>query len=220
MNNKILLVEDDTSLGETLYSRLLKLGFFIEWVQTLAQAKDLLGSSKFSLVLLDVGLPDGSGFDLAKEIKHIPFIFLTALNNAEDRLSGYELGAVEYIPKPFHLKELLIKIDRVLNVKQNNIISFEGYSINFDTMIITKSNGEAIQPSSKDFKLLAYLIENAPRVISRDEILDNLWGEQNYPSTRTIDNSIVRLRQIFNDTSNSWIKSIRGIGYQWIRGEQ
>ena len=218
MSHYLLLVEDDVSLGETLLSRLEKQGYKIDWAQNLAEARSNYSSNQYDLILLDVGLPDGSGFDFAKEVNKTPFIFLTARNNAEDRLTGYEIGAVEYIPKPFHLKELLMRVERVIgSQKKLNQITVDSYLIDFDSMRITTPSGDLIQPTAKDFKLLTYLIENAPKVISRDEILDNFWGENNYPSSRTIDNSIVRLRQIFEDTNDIWIKSIRGVGYQWIK---
>ena len=111
----LLLLEDDVSLGEILLARLQKEYRKVTWAQTLASARENLSKEEYDLLILDVGLPDGSGFDLAKEQEgQNPIIFLTALNSAEDRLQGYELGADEYIPKPFHLKELMIRIDRTL----------------------------------------------------------------------------------------------------------
>src|SRR5689334_221910 len=112
----LLLVEDDSSLGATLQERLEKEGYSVDWATTQNEAISFLKSRAPDLVILDVGLPDGSGFDLAKKIKSeslVPFIFVTAMTNAEYRLEGYEIGAEEYIPKPFHLKELLIRVKHV-----------------------------------------------------------------------------------------------------------
>ncbi|HEX4924864.1 MAG TPA: response regulator, partial [Bdellovibrionales bacterium] len=114
----LLLVEDDPSLGATLQERLEKEGYSVAWAQSRAEAESAFARKPPDLVILDVGLPDGSGFDLAKLIKKksvVPFIFVTAMTTAEYRLEGFEIGAEEYIPKPFHLKELLLRVKHVLD---------------------------------------------------------------------------------------------------------
>lgn len=217
---KLLLIEDDTSLGETLRTRLDKEGYFVVWAEDLRKGRVAFSSHTFDLVILDVGLPDGSGFDFAREIKKIspvPFLFMTALNTAENRLEGFELGAEEFIPKPFHLKELLMRLDHVLeNHKSVHLIHVGGAVLNLDEGSLTTSEGtkEYFQP--RDFKLLKFMIEASPRVVSRDEILDLIVGEEQFPSHRTVDNSIVRLRQALQDKNGEIIRSARGVGYQWV----
>ena len=118
--SRVLLVEDDRSLGKTLAERLVIEGLDVEWVETYAGAVAAARSRTWDLAIVDVMLPDGSGFDLAPEIRgrsHTPIMFMTALNSAESRLTGFELGADEYLPKPFHLKEFLLRVRHVLTTQ-------------------------------------------------------------------------------------------------------
>lgn len=222
----ILLLEDDVSLGEILLTRLQKEYKSVIWAQTIATARERIDKTEFDLLILDVGLPDGSGFDLAKEQEgRHPIIFLTALNSAEDRLQGYELGADEYIPKPFHLKELMIRIDRTLmktSINQSNSNKnyvFDDFNISLKAMTIGQ-DGQDFYPSKRDFETLVYLIEKYPHVVSREELLDKLWGEDSFPTNRTVDNTILRIRQFLGKNATLYIKSVRGIGYQWIKEQK
>ncbi|TGK10487.1 DNA-binding response regulator [Leptospira selangorensis] len=224
MKAKLLLVEDDRSLGETLKERLEKEGYEMVWTVSAQSAKVLAAESKPDLILLDVRLPDGDGFELAEELKSRkdcpPFLFLTAHSGAPERLRGFELGAEEFIPKPFHLKELLIRVKHVLESHKHSIkqakYSYEGYLLDFYGYCILTPSKEEIHLSRRDCALLNFLVEERGRTVSRDEILDRLWGEEKFPTNRTIDNSIVRLRQAFGDRGEDAIRSVRGVGYQWI----
>jgi len=219
----LLLVEDDASLGATLKERLEKEGYSVSWAQTLTDARRRFSEQAASLVILDVGLPDGSGFEFAsalRSVSRIPFLFVTAQVSAEDRLQGYEIGAEEYIPKPFHLKEFLIRVKHVLeshaSVPAPRAIRVFGRTIDLQAMSVAGPEGRAEYLAARDHQLLKLLIDSSPKVVSRDEILDRVWGEQNYPSSRTVDNAIVRLRQAIGDADGSVIRSVRGVGYQWI----
>lgn len=217
MSHKLLLVEDDDSLGATLKERLEKENYVVDWEKTFSSAKMKLESVLYDLVLLDVGLPDGNGFDLAK-LTRSPFLFMTAMNTAENRLDAYEMGAQEFIPKPFHLRELLIRVQHVLDAHPVlHVLQFDGFSIDMDQMkvFVVDASGEQKQEvlQSRDYQLLKLLIEEAHKVHSRDEILDRIWGEDKFPSNRTVDNAIVRLRQIVGNAEA--IRSVRGVGYQW-----
>ncbi|MBU6374777.1 MAG: response regulator transcription factor [Bdellovibrionales bacterium] len=225
---RLLLVEDDLSLGATLKEGLEGKGFHVDWTKSSAETRRLLQSStggdrSFSIALLDVGLPDGSGFDLASEIrqsKSFPFLFMTAMNSAENRLTGYELGAEEFIPKPFHFRELLLRIDHVLKShspqKPIRIPLPKQMILDLDKMCVEQSSGEIGFLSLRDFRVLKLLIERSPKPVSRDEMLDLIWGDDQFPSQRTVDNCIVRLRQILGDQEGTLIRSVRGMGYQWI----
>jgi DNA-binding response OmpR family regulator len=219
---QILLVEDDPSLGETLRERLSK-EYSVLWAQSVAAAKKLLQSeANLDLVILDIGLPDGTGFDVAEFIRdqemHPLFIFLTAQADAEARLKGFEIGAEEFIPKPFHLKELLLRVKHVLDLHApQSEITVDGTVINFTTMSVKKKNGQIEYPPISDLKILQLLIEKSPRGVSRDEIINEVWGVDKNPSHRTIDNTVVRLRQMIGDRGESYIRSVRGIGYQWFK---
>lgn len=217
---RLLLVEDDPTLGVTLKERLANEGYQVRWANTASAARSAFAeSSDWDLVLFDVGLPDGSGFELAAEWKErVPFLFVTALSDAEHRLRGFDLGAEEYIPKPFHLRELLLRVRHVLenHSRPQKTLSIKGSTVDFSAMTVRTSDGEVHRPATKDFQLLTLLVERAPRVLTRDEILDAVWGKDHMGNARTVDNAIVRLRGLFD---RSPIRSVRGVGYQWTTGD-
>ena len=220
--SRLLLLEDDPSLGATLSERLLKENYKVDWCKNLSGARKSLSENKYDLAILDVGLPDGSGFDLAKEIREqslMPFLFVTALGSAEDRLAGYEIGAEEYIPKPFHLKELLIRVEHVLKNHSYDLIRIGDLTVDLMAMEV-RGKDKVEKLSFKESALLKLLIERSPQPVSRDEILDQVWGKEEFPSNRTIDNIIVKLRQLLDVRSEDIIQSVRGVGYKWVnKGE-
>lgn len=215
---KILLVEDDLSLGQTLSERLNK-DYAVTWCKTYAEAWSYFvqNNKSIDLTILDVGLPDGSGFDLGKKIKAhytTPILFLTAQSDAENRLQGYEIGAEEFVPKPFHLKELLLRLTHVLKEHSpTKEYALESVTINFHDMSIKSKSGKLEYPPITDMKILKLLIEKSPEILSRDEIINDIWGEDKMISHRTIDNMIVRLRHLLD---GEYIRSVRGTGYQWV----
>ena len=216
---RLLLVEDDRSLGATLRDRLVREQYDVTWVETKQRALIKLCEGLWDLVILDIGLPDGSGFELARQIKGstlVPIMFMTALSTAEHRLEGFEIGAEEFVPKPFHLRELLLRIQHVLERHPvRHRISCNGRVIELENRAIVQPDGRREHPAARDFELLQLLITSSPSVISRNQILDVLWGEDKFLNQRTIDNMIVRLRQLLGDTNSTCIRSVRGIGYQW-----
>jgi two-component system phosphate regulon response regulator PhoB len=216
---RLLLVEDDRSLGATLRDRLVREQYDVTWVETKQRALIKLGEGLWDLVILDIGLPDGSGFELARQIKEstsVPIMFMTALSTAEHRLEGFEIGAEEFVPKPFHLRELLLRIQHVLERHPvRHRISCNGRVIELENRAIVQPDGRREHPAARDFELLQLLVTSSPSVISRNQILDVLWGEDKFLNQRTIDNMIVRLRQLLGDTNSTCIRSVRGIGYQW-----
>jgi DNA-binding response OmpR family regulator len=216
---KLLLVEDDLSLGTTLLERLQK-DYDVAWAKNLSEAWTTFAKTRdFDLIILDVGLPDGNGFELAEKIKKVSpalFIFLTAQADAESRLRGFELGAEEYIPKPFHLKELLIRVKHVLEAHAPaKELVLDSCTVSFTTMSVQKKSGQIEYPPVTDIKILQLLVEKSPRVLSRDDIMNEIWGVDKNPSHRTIDNIIVRLRALLGDEGEKHIRSVRGVGYQW-----
>ncbi len=216
---RLLLVEDDRSLGATLYERLLREPYDVAWVETKQRALKKLDEGLWDLVILDIGLPDGSGFELARHIKastSVPIMFMTALSTAEHRLEGFEIGAEEFVPKPFHLRELLLRVKHVLDrYPVRHQISCNGRVIELESRVIVQPDGRREHPAARDFDLLQLLISSSPAVTSRNQILDALWGEDKFLNQRTIDNMIVRLRQSLGDINSTYIRSVRGIGYQW-----
>ena len=220
---RLLLVEDDRSLGATLHERLMRESYDVAWAETKQSALRKLNEGLWDLVILDIGLPDGSGFELARHIKEttsLPIMFMTALSTAEHRLEGFEIGAEEFIPKPFHLRELLLRVQHVLdNHPVRHQVKCHGRTIDLDSRSIMQPDGQREHPAARDFDLLQLLITSSPRVVSRNQILDSLWGEDRFLNQRTIDNMIVRLRQTLADTDSSCIRSVRGVGYQWCGDE-
>jgi DNA-binding response OmpR family regulator len=220
MTKRILLVEDDPTLGVTLKERLSSEGYSVRWAASAAEARAAFQAEQaWDLVVFDVGLPDGSGFELAKEWKsNIPFLFVTALSDAGHRLMGFELGAEEYIPKPFHLKELLIRVRHVLeNHPRRRLLRVRGAEIDLDAFSVRTNDGKVVRPAAKDFQVLTLLIEKSPRALTRDEILDAVWSADHLGNQRTVDNAIVRLRGLFPGNP---IRSVRGVGYQWTEEEE
>ena len=215
----ILLVEDDRSLGATLRDRLAREGYEVSWVETKQRALKKFSEGLWDLIILDVGLPDGSGFEIAREIKTLspaPVMFMTALGTAENRLEGFEIGAEEFIPKPFHLRELLLRVQHVFERHPaRHRVSCNGRTIELDGRTLVQPDGRREHLPARDFELLELLITSSPRAVSRNEIIDKLWGEDKLGNQRTVDNMIVHLRQSLGDTNSEFIRSVRGVGYQW-----
>src|SRR5947207_3205586 len=201
---RLLLVEDDRSLGATLHERLLREKYDVAWVETRQGALTKLNEGLWDLVILDIGLPDGSGFELARHIKSnatMPIMFMTALSTAEHRLEGFEIGAEEFIPKPFHLRELLLRVRHVLeNHPVVHQVTCHGRTVDLDNRAIVQPDGSREHPAAKDLDLLQLLVTSSPRVISRNHILDSLWGEDKLAANqRTSDNMVVCYRQMLGD---------------------
>ncbi len=216
---RVLLVEDDRSLGTTLAERLAKEGLDVRWAETFQAGRDAALAESFDLAIVDVMLPDGSGFDLAPEIRKrslTPIMFMTALNSAESRLTGFELGADEYLPKPFHLKEFILRVRHVLTTQPSRRRLAAGEAVvDLDAMAVDRPSHPRTFLQVRDARVLQMLVEAAPRAVGRSEILDRVWGEHQFPTPRTVDNAIVRLRQALGDEDGTIIRSVRGIGYQW-----
>ena len=222
---KILIVEDEENVGSTLSERLTEEGFDVTWAKTRIDASGKLSSQTFDLAILDIGLPDGSGYDVAEEIKlgksDASILFLTAYGQPEDRLKGLESGAEDYVVKPFHFRELLIRIRKILERTQNRstpeTIQIGKAEVCFDKFQVT-SNGDVHTLSQKECHLLRYLVSKQGIVVSRDEILNEVWSMEEYPSPRTVDNFVVRMRKLVeeNPESPQVILSIRGVGYKLV----
>ena len=216
---RILLVEDDSSLGRTLAERLEREQVSVTWVRTVSEARAELAGGVWNLAIVDVTLPDGSGFGLARQIRKetaTPTMFMTALNSAESRLEGFEIGAEEYLPKPFHLKEFIIRV-RLLLARQRppDPMRVGRLVLDFDAMSVESPEAGKVFLQVRDSRVLKLLVDSAPRVVNRSEILDRVWGEDHFPTPRAVDNAIVRLRQALGDDDARLIRSVRGIGYQW-----
>ena len=216
---RVLLIEDDTSLGQTLDERLRKERLDVTWVQTIADAEAAFEDGRWDLAIVDVKLPDGSGFGMARRIKRTsltPVMFMTALNSAENRLEGFEIGADEYLPKPFHLKEFMLRVRHVLSTQRvSDVVRAQGRTIDLSALSVVAPGGDRTFLQVRDGRVLKLLIAAAPNAVERSEILDQVWGQDQFPTPRAVDNSIVRLRQALRDDEGELIRSVRGVGYQW-----
>lgn len=224
---QILVVEDETNVGTTLVERLEREGYSVGWAKTAKEALAFLDKKPIHLALLDVGLPDSSGFDVATEIrKRSPataIVFLTAFSNPEDRIKGLELGAEDYVVKPFHFKELLLRIQNGL--RRANALKDTGQEpvrigrgeVDFARFEV-RVEGVSYSLTHKESRVLKLLLEAKERVVSRDEILNSAWSEDEFPTSRTVDNFILRLRKLLepNVDEPTMIRSVRGVGYQLV----
>lgn len=229
-HSKILLLEDEKNVGSTLVERLEKEEFEVTWAKDLESAQFEISNRIFHLAVLDVGLPDGSGFDLAKLLRKrqpgCAVIFLTAFGTAEDRIRGLELGAEDYIVKPFHFKEFILRVRNGLKRAYSISASLEGdeavvqigkakiHFLKFEAEV----DGNIQTLTHKETALLRLLVERRGCVVSRDEILNHAWSEDEFPTPRTVDNFVMRLRRMVETDPESpqVIKSVRGIGYQLL----
>ena len=224
----ILLVEDEEHLLKTIQLNLELEGYTVSIANNGIEALKEFRKGEFNLIVLDVMLPEMNGFDVCEQIRKenttVPLLFLTAKGSSSDKIQGLKLGADDYLTKPFNLEELLLRVQILLkrgnlqaeSKKQLETYSFGGNSINFITYEIEGINGTT-QLSKKEIALLKLLIERKGEVISREEILDSVWGKDAYPSSRTIDNYILAFRKYFekNQRDPLHFNSIRGVGYKF-----
>jgi two-component system, OmpR family, alkaline phosphatase synthesis response regulator PhoP len=222
----ILLVEDEVTLAHGLEYNLSSEGYSVTVAGNGKDALNLFRSKKFDLVILDIMLPYVDGFDIAEHIRtndqQLPILFLTARTGIKDRIKGLELGADDYMTKPFHLEELILKVKGMLRRKNwyhefsevQSVYQFGNNEINFENLI-GKNSEKKIQLTLHETMLLKYLIEHKGTAVSRNELLDKVWNISSEIETRTVDNFIVRLRKYFEtDPDNPvYIKSVRGVGY-------
>ncbi|GAA0763308.1 response regulator transcription factor [Clostridium sartagoforme] len=224
MANEILIVEDDKSINDILFYALKSEGYNSYSTFTLNEAKEYLNINLPDLILLDLNLPDGNGFDLCKDISSkcsIPIIILTAKNDVVDKVLGLELGADDYITKPFHIKEVLSRIKAVLRriEKSSSESNTLFININKDIMINFKNrtvlkNDKVIQLKPKEYELLEFFVQNRNKVFSREQLIDNVWEFSYDGDIRTVDIHIRRLRSKL-DTPNeaSIIETVFSVGY-------
>lgn len=227
----ILIVEDEENLGITLSEYLTSLGHQCHWAATGAIAKKLFAENNPQLVLMDIGLPDTNGLDLARQFrserKDFVLLFLSALNDPEIKVQGLEIGAEDYITKPFALKELIIRLDRIVRTQSfldswPDEIVHGPLKIWFKRFEVEDANQVKIPLSQKECAILEMLYKRQNEAINRDEIIEKIWGDDKFPSNRTVDNYIVKLRKwCETDPANSIeIQSIRSIGYKLIINKQ
>tara|TARA_B100000475_G_scaffold200889_1_gene186510 strand:- start:970 stop:1656 length:687 start_codon:yes stop_codon:yes gene_type:complete len=223
----ILVIEDEPDIQKNLEYNIAREGFKVLTASSISDAQIIIKSKDVSLMILDLMLPDGSGLDLCRSIKSdpltesIPIIILTAKDDEVDRVVGFELGADDYVTKPFSVRELILRVKAVLKRGQTKKEmveverQFGDLKIDINSHEVFVDNMQ-INLTALEFKLLNKLVETRGRVQSRDQLLEDVWGYSAEVTTRTVDTHIKRLRNKLG-SMGKYVQTIRGVGYKFSR---
>jgi two-component system, OmpR family, alkaline phosphatase synthesis response regulator PhoP len=225
----ILIVEDEENLQDALKLNLEMEGYEISTASDGAEALKKVHDEYFDLIILDIMLPEIDGISVCETIRlkdtQVAILMLSARSSSADRVLGLKKGADDYLTKPFNLEELLLRIQKLISKNQKlqdksaveDIYSFGGNTIDFNAQEAQNEKGEMISLSLKESMLLKLLIANKNEVVSREKILQSVWGYQVFPTTRTIDNFILNFRKYFEADSREprYFHSVRGVGYKF-----
>jgi len=225
----ILLVEDEENLQEALKLNLEMEGFEVSCASDGAEALKKVEQEYFDLIILEVMLPELDGISVCESIRlqrsEVPILMLSAKNSGADRVLGLKKGADDYMTKPFNLEELLLRVQKLIEKNKKlrdknaaaDLYAFGNNKIDFKAQEAFLENGETVQLSKKESMLLRLLIENKNEVVTREKILQSVWGYNVYPTTRTIDNFILNFRKYFEQDSRNprYFHSVRGVGYKF-----
>ncbi|MCH1966862.1 response regulator transcription factor [Paraclostridium sordellii] len=215
-NKNILVIEDDSNIQELIVEFLSAEGYNVKSANDGIEGIQTFKKEEFDLVILDVMMPNLDGYGVCKMIRqssNIPIIFLTALDQESDQIKGFDLMCDDYITKPFSFTLLMKRVEAVLrrtcNDSESNILTFEKLTLDLDTYQ-AYLDGNTIELTLKEFNILKTLIENYPQVITRENLLDNVWGYDYYGDTRVVDAHIKNIRK---KIELPYIKTVKGIGY-------
>ena len=222
MEYSILIIDDDRDLHMIIADMLTGYGYRVSSAFDAEEAFDLLSRSTFHLILLDINLPDSDGFELCKELRRVstvPVIFASARTSESDRISGYEIGGDDYLPKPYSMKELLVHVQALIRrtygfSEEEKILSFGDVAVNMTSRSVTK-NGEPVALSLREFDLLAYLCEHKNQAMPKEKILTSVWGAFMTSEASTLTVHIRWLREKLEDdpADPKFIKTVYKIGY-------
>jgi len=228
MTSTILIIEDEPDIRKTIDYNLTKETFTVLQAGSLKEGEAHIESHKVDAIILDLMLPDGSGLTLCRDLKsdpatkNIPIIILTAKADEVDRVVGFELGADDYVTKPFSVRELILRVKAILKRKKpteqfevDAKYSFGNLSLNIEAHQIF-INDQEIALTALEFKLLKHLIDRRGRVQTRDQLLTDVWGYSASVTTRTVDTHVKRLREKLGSTGD-FIQTIRGVGYRFSK---
>lgn len=219
---KILLLEDNDAITMGLKYSLEQEGFEVDIAKDVKSALKSLNEDIYSIYLLDITLPDGNGFEVCKQIKakfDRPVIFLTARDEETNVVLGLDMGADDYVTKPFRIRELISRINRILSrydkgIDKSNILKYNDIEINVGKCKVTKA-GEEIVFTSLEYKILLLLFSNVGNLVTRDQLLDKIWDMAgNFVNDNTLTVYIKRIREKLDDKEGKTIQTIRGIGYR------
>jgi two-component system alkaline phosphatase synthesis response regulator PhoP len=227
---RLLLIEDEPGLVMTLTDRLMAEGYDVESAGDARTALDFATNASFDAILLDVMLPGGNGFDICRTLRQrgnqTPILMLTARGQVVDRVVGLKLGADDYLVKPFDMAELLARVEALLRRSTTGAAAtapavesfkFGNVAVDFRRAEVTK-DGALLELSAREFKLLRYFVEHRGAALSRDELLNEVWGYNAMPSTRTVDVHVAWLRQKLEDNPKhpEHILTVHGLGYKFV----
>ena len=229
MSHHILVVEDEPDINKTVSYNIANEGLKPLSALNISEAESYISSNNISLIILDLMLPDGSGLDFCKKLKSsnayndIPIIIVTAKDDEVDKVVGFELGADDYVTKPFSVRELMLRIKAILkrnskDMTQNTSSKIETFgilSINEDSHEVFINDDEIIL-TALEFKLLKHLLDRRGRVQTRDQLLSDVWGYSAHITTRTVDTHVKRLREKMG-VMGKHVQTIRGVGYRFSR---
>lgn len=223
----ILIVEDEANLGQTLRDYLRGKGHRVEWAPDVKSAQELahqMGAG-LDVALLDINLPDGNGLELARQLRlqrrDLVMVFLSAQNDPALRVEGLEIGAEDYVTKPFELRELTLRLERILQYRRSSLAGPEELSfgsLRFWPRRFEVQDAQGIVSSwgQKEVAILQYLLQHRGSVVGRDELIEEIWGEESFPTNRTVDNYMVKLRKWCESDATHPLKivTVRGVGYR------
>ncbi|MDG1061779.1 MAG: response regulator transcription factor [SAR86 cluster bacterium] len=228
MTSRVLVIEDEPDIRKTIDYNLSKESFEVIQAASIEEGEKALASNKIDVIILDLMLPDGSGLTLCRDIKsepntkNIPVIILTAKTEEVDRVVGFELGADDYVTKPFSVRELILRVKAILKRGVSTEIQTDNAQDSFGELTLNYDeyqayiNNEEISLTALEFKLLKHLINRKGRVQTRDQLLEDVWGYSSNVTTRTVDTHIKRLREKLGIVGDH-IQTIRGVGYRFSR---
>ncbi|MCG8581094.1 MAG: response regulator transcription factor [Bacteroidales bacterium] len=227
---QILIVEDEPDMQSGIKDNLEFEGYEVDTASDGKEGLVKILSNNYDLVLLDVMLPLMSGFDVCKKVRHedndTPIIFLTAKGEEIDKVIGLESGGDDYLTKPFSLRELLARVKAVLRRTEKSSAKVSSQKVEIGRLTVDFEtftafvDGDTVKMTSKEFEILQYFLKHKNATISRDSLLDNVWGYDFQPTARTIDNFILKLRQKIEDNPNDpqIIITVHGMGYRMVKG--
>ena len=228
MRKHILIIDDDEDLSFIISDMLESYGYKVSHAQNATVAFDMLSENKYHLVLLDINLPETTGFEICKELRKVssvPVIFASARTSETDRITGFDIGGDDYLPKPYSMKELLSRVNALIRraygfSEEEKIVTFGDVSVNITSRAVTK-NGQIISLSLREFDLLSFLCEHKNTAIAKEKLLSEVWGAFSLVEPSTLTVHIRWLREKLEDepAKPKYIKTVFKVGYMLEVGE-
>ena len=221
-NRKILIIDDDEDLSMIITDMLESKGFEVSYAASSEEAFDILSERSFDIILLDINLPDASGFEICRqlrEVSNVPVIFASARTSETDRITGFDIGGDDYLPKPYSMKELLSRINALIrrtygSSTSEKTVTFGSVCVSITARTVTRS-GKPVNLSLREFDLLAYLCEHKNEAVTKDKLINEVWGAFSMvePSTLTVHIRWLREKLENDPAKPAYIKTVWGVGY-------